>query len=395
MRIVHVTNYYMPELGYQEGYLAMWHARFGHEVHVVTSNRLYPLASGYEIFESVLGKRIVDPSVVEDTHGVRVHRLSAVLERRMQIWLRGLPRIVTALEPDIVIAHGFSRFETIRLSRLRRRGKIKRLVVDDHTFESAYIPTRGRRLFYATLKALWPRVGIFDDIVAVTRETRAFLVSHFGIPVAKIRVIPLGTDTDLFVSDNDARRRVRHDFGLTDSEVLLVYAGKLTADKGVHILLDSALDVIEKLPITVLLIGSGLETPYGRELVQRVHDANATDQIRFHTHVPHTELAALFAAADIAVWPWQETMTALQAASAGVPIILRDSEVGREWTEAGNGLTWSTSAELVEAITQLASDSGSRIEMGRRGAAFVRERFDWRLAAEAFLEPSHTQRSSA
>jgi len=42
MRIVHLVGFYSPELGYQESYLAEQHARMGHEVHVIASDRPYP-----------------------------------------------------------------------------------------------------------------------------------------------------------------------------------------------------------------------------------------------------------------------------------------------------------------------------------------------------------------
>src|SRR5262245_30556263 len=145
MRVVHVTGYYMPEIGYQEGHLARWHAEFGHEVHVITSNRRYPSKGGYDLFEEVYGERVVAPGTSEDANGVRVHRLPALCELNTQMLLRGLPRLLESLSPDLVVAHGFARFETMRISRMRRQGVIPALVVDDHTVNSAYVPSAARR----------------------------------------------------------------------------------------------------------------------------------------------------------------------------------------------------------------------------------------------------------
>ena len=38
MKIVHIAGYFMPELGYQEYYLAKKHRELGHDVYVICSD---------------------------------------------------------------------------------------------------------------------------------------------------------------------------------------------------------------------------------------------------------------------------------------------------------------------------------------------------------------------
>ena len=42
MKIVHLMGYFVPELGYQEYYLAKKHKEMGHDVYVIASDMLYP-----------------------------------------------------------------------------------------------------------------------------------------------------------------------------------------------------------------------------------------------------------------------------------------------------------------------------------------------------------------
>jgi hypothetical protein len=93
MRVVHLVAYFMPEMGYQERYLAELHAEQGHDVHVVTSNRAYPRQRDYRPFGAVYpARRLPSGTTVEG--GVRVHRLPALFEANMQVLLRGLiPKI--------------------------------------------------------------------------------------------------------------------------------------------------------------------------------------------------------------------------------------------------------------------------------------------------------------
>ena len=46
MRIVHIVDYLMPQMGYQEFLLPKWNSHQGHEVFIITSDR-YPI-SNYE-----------------------------------------------------------------------------------------------------------------------------------------------------------------------------------------------------------------------------------------------------------------------------------------------------------------------------------------------------------
>ena len=42
MKIAHVVSYIQPEFGYEEYYTAREQAALGHEVHVITSDRIFP-----------------------------------------------------------------------------------------------------------------------------------------------------------------------------------------------------------------------------------------------------------------------------------------------------------------------------------------------------------------
>ena len=57
LRIVHVADYVMPSMGYQELALAKWNARHGHQVHLVTSDRYTPVPHYKRTWETFLGPR--------------------------------------------------------------------------------------------------------------------------------------------------------------------------------------------------------------------------------------------------------------------------------------------------------------------------------------------------
>ena len=59
MRIVHVADYFQPQLGYQEYFTARAQVKDGHEVHVITSYRYRPFDDFEHSVGPVLGARVV------------------------------------------------------------------------------------------------------------------------------------------------------------------------------------------------------------------------------------------------------------------------------------------------------------------------------------------------
>src|SRR5262245_27602875 len=138
-------------------------------------------------------------------------------------------------------------------------------------------------------------------------------------------------------------------------------------------------------PAALLLIdGSGLETPYVDGMKRQLHTAGVAHQVVWQPHVPHERLPNIFSASDIAVWPRQETMTALQAAACACPIILQASTVGKEWTADGAGCVFDHADGLIDALDELIAHPDLRSQVGARGAAMVRRRHDWAAISRAF-----------
>jgi glycosyltransferase involved in cell wall biosynthesis len=92
---------------------------------------------------------------------------------------------------------------------------------------------------------------------------------------------------------------------------------------------------------------------------------------------PHRELPPYYRAADIGVWPTQESMSMLDAAACGLPIIVNDTLLAKERIE-GNGITYrlNDAGDLAEKIRWL-SDPGRRRELGDTGARRMIELFSW------------------
>src|SRR3989338_2559674 len=102
MKIVHLMGYFVPELGYQEYYLAKKHRDMGHDVYVVASDLLYPFPNIENMLkESGAGNtsrnRKPGLAVVD---GIKVCRLKHFFEYSDFILAKGLKQTLAGINPD-------------------------------------------------------------------------------------------------------------------------------------------------------------------------------------------------------------------------------------------------------------------------------------------------------
>lgn len=120
-----------------------------------------------------------------------------------------------------------------------------------------------------------------------------------GLPAAKLTVIPSGiADEEPPAVDPGA---VRQGLGIAPGAPLLLFVGRLAAQKGVADLLD-ALDLLQHVEPTAVTVLAG-DGPLRAALEQRArdHDLIATGRVRFLGH--RDDVPTLLAAADVLVLP--------------------------------------------------------------------------------------------
>ncbi|MDP3766144.1 MAG: glycosyltransferase, partial [Nanoarchaeota archaeon] len=135
MKIVHLMGYFVPELGYQEYYLAKKHKEMGHDVYVIASDLLYPFPDIETMLKEAGAKdtsrqRKPGFSIVD---GIKVYRLKHLLEYSDFILVKGLKQTLNDIKPDVVFAHE-SRQGTPALAGLWKRGIGYKFIIDQHDF---------------------------------------------------------------------------------------------------------------------------------------------------------------------------------------------------------------------------------------------------------------------
>ena len=244
-----------------------------------------------------------------------------------------------------------------------------------------------------------PTLKVLDRVVTVSRYVAVSVQARYPDAASKIQVIYSGVDVERFVPKGTEEcgalaAAARQALNLGGDPVIL-YVGRLSRNKGPHLLVDAMHQVLERHPQARLLVvgsaghGSSTLTDY----VEWLHEKAAPlgDRVLFTGYVSYDELPRYFALADLFVCPsqWAEPLARVhyEAMAAGLPIITTDRGGNPEVVRDGvNGIVlddWHDPQAFARAIVALLDEPERAAEMGRRGRRLAEKRYTWdRVAHE-------------
>ncbi len=384
MRILHIVNYFQPTLGYQEAFLARSQKENGHEVLIVTSERYAPLLFKGGASKGMLGERIRDAGrSIEE--GIEVLRLPVLFEILGNPWLIGLEKAVKEYSPDAVHVHSILSITSLRIAFLRKKLKGTRIIFDDHM---TYNAVRGKYMIplYYLFGLLFRRrlLRSADEFVAVTEETKTFMNALYGLPMNRIRTIPLGCDASKFKCDLQMRELLRKEHDIQE-EVVFCYVGKMIPDKGVDLLMKASLELLRSgRRIAVLCVG-GRDDNYFRTLTELLESSGYKSRFILLPAVPNKELFGLFSMADVGVWPKQCSITMIEAMACSIPVIISDRSGATERVMGkGNGLVYREGdVNDLRTKMEILLDEDTRNQMRTRARSYA-ESCDWKKISNEF-----------
>jgi glycosyltransferase involved in cell wall biosynthesis len=392
MKIVHLIDYYQPWMGYQETYLAIEQSRLGHEVWVVAADRYMPRT------KKIIENRFVESGITEED-GVKIWRLPVYYEfttNNGYVVLKGLQQVLEKIKPDVVHVHGIISINSILAATYKHKFRYH-LVCDNHTsFLNFYQVGEGvvkKAAKAAAYKIFSAFLGFYvvpkvDKIVAIGEEEKIFLQWLFGKQADNFPIIHLGADHRKFTIDCKARTNYRESLHFRTEDLVFGHAGKIQQSKGIEIFL-RALSPIkdEQKRFKLLLVGS-IEEQYKQHLLNLANDLHFKDLIYFHPFATREELPNLLNAMDIAVWPDDITITAIEAMAVGLPIITcrslyTQSIIGKY--SAGLLVKRNEINELTLAIKSLVEDTEKRKVFSRNARNAVESELNWEKISIQFI----------
>lgn len=146
MKIVHICQYYNDGYGYQENLLPRYQKKLGHDVKVITSDRMSYFAGEKE-------PKIVGTGRFEDS-GVPIERLPIWAEFKGRfVWFKGLDKTLQKEQPDYIFHHGVMSPSLITCSKYKAKNPAVFLAADNHSDLNISARNKLWRLGYYQL--LW------------------------------------------------------------------------------------------------------------------------------------------------------------------------------------------------------------------------------------------------
>jgi glycogen synthase len=308
----------------------------------------------------------------------RVLRLGAPVRRLRQLYAPAAAPVVPRLAAgtDLVHVHLGEDLAVVPLGLLASRRRPLVLTVHcslRHTLQAG----GGRGLALSSVGAALESVGErrADAVIALTRRLADRLLAG-GLDPGRVHVIPSGVDL----------RRFAHPLPDPTPDLprpRVLFVGRLAAQKGVSTLLEAVPLLRARAP--VVLVGDGPQRP----ALERQAGRLGPDRVRFQGFVPHAEVPAWLAAADVLVLPsvYEELGSVLlEAMAAGLPVVA--SAVGGipdALGDAGLLVPPRDPSALAAAVDKVLEDPALAAELGhagrRRAAAF-----SWDTLAGRVLE---------
>lgn len=122
MRILHVVDYLMPNMGYQDFLLAKWNKKQDNDTYIVTSNKYYPVPNYNLTWKKFLGKR--EQKIGWSTiNGIKVLRQKLLFEISSRPWIYNLENEITKINPEVIMVHSTTSFTSLRVALFCKKKK--------------------------------------------------------------------------------------------------------------------------------------------------------------------------------------------------------------------------------------------------------------------------------
>lgn len=216
-----------------------------------------------------------------------------------------------------------------------------------------------------------------DRIVTVSNELNEDIKCQYKIPGYKIITIPNGIDENKFkpIDSSELKKKI----GI-ETDKLILFVGGISKQKGLHILINSFLEIYEgRKDIALLIIGSG---PYLNKIKKKINKFRLDNEIVFIDKLQNDELPQYYNMADVLVVPSLGMeglpLVVIEAMSCGIPIIAsRLGGIPTAIENMKNGILFEpgNALELSEKILELLNNKELADNFGKAGRKRAIEQF--------------------
>lgn len=303
MRIGMMTDTYKPYISGITNYIAM--------------NKRHIEAQGHEVFVFTFGGLDYqdEESNIIRSPGVPLGETGFYLNVHYSPEARALLRTM-----DLVHVHHPFLSGLLALRYCRPHGIP--IIFTNHTrydlYAQAYLPLLPEEISDTMLETYMPPYCEAVNMVISPSAGMAEILRQLQVK-SYIEVIPNGVEMQHF---QQITPLARTNFGFADDDILLIYTGRLAAEKNLEFLLKAFSGVAQTVPNThLLLIGDGQSR---EKLVQQAKESKAAKHIHFMGLIEYEKMPAYLAMCDAFVTASVtevHPLSVIEAMGAGLPVL--------------------------------------------------------------------------
>lgn len=226
-------------------------------------------------------------------------------------------------------------------------------------------PWMPEEVSHGLLQAYMPHFCEAVDLVISPSRGMEKVLRQYGIE-SHIEVVPNGVELKRFHS---AQPLPRAEFGFTEEDILLIYAGRIAPEKNLEFLLRSFAGVSQVIPNVYLLIIGGGQKDHVEDVKSLAQELGLSNRVRFTGMILYDDLPSYLAMCDAFVTASVtevHPLSVIEGMATGLPILGIDSPgVGDSIVDGETGLLATNDiASFTAKLTYLCIDKGLRTRMG-------------------------------
>ena len=213
-----------------------------------------------------------------------------------------------------------------------------------------------------------------DAVIALSKKSQTQLDSWRADYWYDVTTIPTGINA--LRKPTDAQiDAFKNKYGIGKKDEVVLYAGRLSAEKNLDLLIPAIKKVLKKRPNARLLYVGDFD--YRETLEQKAAESGVGDRITFTGALPRENLGVAYVSADVFVFPSLTDTQGLvlhEAAHAGLPFVLIDRYVSEVVIDGKNGfVARNNPSHFAECIVQLLEDKKLRTQFGDNSKQLARQ----------------------
>jgi len=326
MRIVMLCDLYDDSQLYRENLLAKYYSKHGHQVTVVAST----FTSVLDYVADRYNKS--DPGRKYNDGQVKVIKLPYSLNLMNKLRKFDGVRIGEILneeEPGVIYLHDIHLNIREAVNYIKKNPQTRIIMGYHADYSNSARNWISLNILHKLIRKSILQKGIryIQKIYPITPASIVFLRDVYGVPLSKIELLPLGSDTDTAKKVIQAKEGllIRKTISIPEDHIVIFTGGKLMPVKKTHILIN-AFNTISNPNLHLMIVGD-TDKKDNNYKSQLLNLCNENERIHFVGWVEGKEIYKYMNACDLAVFPSSQSVLWQQAISMGLPLIVGQTGV--------------------------------------------------------------------